>query len=58
MLYAQIVIGGTNQNSEMQRLRRKPPQILVATPGRCLDHLTCDSPLNVGGKIETLADMV
>eukprot|EP00967_Tisochrysis_lutea_P122303 scaffold202273_cov19-Tisochrysis_lutea.AAC.1 len=43
---AQIVIGGTNQNAEMQRIRRRPPQILVATPGRCLDHLTNNSPLN------------
>lgn len=45
-IHVEIVIGGTNQNAEMQRIRRRPPQILVATPGRCLDHLTNNSPLN------------
>jgi len=45
--FLQIVIGGTNQKTEMQRIRNHPPQILVATPGRCLDHLTSNSPLNV-----------
>ncbi len=28
--------------SEIQRLRSRVPDILVATPGRCLDHLTTD----------------
>ncbi|KAF5830772.1 P-loop containing nucleoside triphosphate hydrolase protein [Dunaliella salina] len=45
-IHVEMVIGGTNQNAEMQRIRQKPPQILVATPGRCLDHLTSSSPLN------------
>jgi ATP-dependent RNA helicase MSS116 len=38
----QVVIGGTNMRSEIQRLRSRVPDILVATPGRCLDHLTTD----------------
>jgi len=39
-LTVQVVIGGTNINSEANRLRNSTPHILVATPGRCLDHLT------------------
>lgn len=36
----QVVIGGTNINSEISRMRSGAPDILVATPGRCLDHMT------------------
>lgn len=35
----QIATGGTNQNSEAKRLMGGQCQILVATPGRLLDHL-------------------
>jgi len=37
LLPLQIVIGGTNQNTESQRIRKTPPQILVATPGARFD---------------------
>ena len=35
----QVVVGGTNMNREANDLRRSPPHILVATPGRLNDHL-------------------
>lgn len=34
----QHVVGGTNMTSEQKRLARDPCNILVATPGRLLDH--------------------
>lgn len=40
--HVQVVIGGSNINSEIRRLRERTPDILVATPGRCLDHMTHD----------------
>ncbi|KAJ9506529.1 hypothetical protein QJQ45_005026 [Haematococcus lacustris] len=39
-LSLQVMIGGTNLNSEAGRLKKCVPDILVATPGRCLDHMT------------------
>ncbi|KAJ9524643.1 hypothetical protein QJQ45_024275, partial [Haematococcus lacustris] len=39
-LSLQVMIGGTNLNSEASRLKKGVPDILVATPGRCLDHMT------------------
>ncbi|OAE29575.1 hypothetical protein AXG93_702s1290 [Marchantia polymorpha subsp. ruderalis] len=36
---AQIVIGGTNMNTEANNLQKNPCQVLVATPGRLLDHM-------------------
>ncbi|KAI3865467.1 hypothetical protein MKW98_025337 [Papaver atlanticum] len=35
---AQVVIGGTNQDTERKRLLGKPCQILIVTPGRLKDH--------------------
>ena len=35
----QTVVGGTNLNTDVSRMRRRVPDILVATPGRLLDHL-------------------
>ncbi|KAF7332308.1 hypothetical protein MKEN_00112200 [Mycena kentingensis (nom. inval.)] len=32
-------IGGTNMNATGQRILQDPPRILIATPGRLLDHL-------------------
>lgn len=36
---ASQVVGGTNMNSEINRLNKQRCDILVATPGRILDHL-------------------
>ncbi|TFJ81334.1 hypothetical protein NSK_007295 [Nannochloropsis salina CCMP1776] len=38
-LKADLSYGGTNVNAERKRLLQRPPDILVATPGRLLDHL-------------------
>jgi superfamily II DNA/RNA helicase len=35
----QTVVGGTNINSDVNKIRRRVPDILVATPGRLLDLL-------------------
>ena len=35
----QTVVGGTNVKTDANRLRNKPPHILVATPGRLDDLL-------------------
>ncbi|KAL2630213.1 hypothetical protein R1flu_014899 [Riccia fluitans] len=37
---AQIVVGGTNNNTEANNLQKNPCQVLVATPGRLLDHMS------------------
>ncbi|WFD03214.1 RNA helicase [Malassezia obtusa] len=42
-----LLTGGSTKNHEKQRLRRGCP-ILVATPGRLLDHLQNTSSLDVG----------
>ncbi len=31
--------------SDVSRLRQRVPDVLVATPGRCLDHLTSDESI-------------
>ena len=38
-LSSTVVYGGTNINSERSRLRSKRVDVLVATPGRLIDHL-------------------
>lgn len=38
-LSVQMVIGGTSASKERRSLTERPPTILVATPGRLLDHL-------------------
>ena len=35
----QVVFGGTNMKTDVNRLTRRLPTVLVATPGRLLDHL-------------------
>lgn len=36
----QVVVGGTNIRSDLAKVKRQgPPTVLVATPGRLLDHL-------------------
>ena len=34
-----VVTGGTEVRGEQRRIKRNPPTILVATPGRLLDHI-------------------
>ena len=36
---AQVVFGGTNIRTDVSRLKSENPDILVATPGRLIDHL-------------------
>jgi ATP-dependent RNA helicase MSS116 len=38
-LSVQVVVGGTNVKSEAAKLSARAPDILVATPGRLIDHL-------------------
>lgn len=33
------MVGGTNADAEAKRLARQVPNVLVATPGRLVDHL-------------------
>lgn len=47
----QHVVGGTNMNAETKRLNNQRCDILVATPGRLLDHI------NNGGLREKLSDL-
>ena len=35
----QVVYGGTNPSTDLSRCSRRVPSVLVATPGRLLDHL-------------------
>ena len=35
----QCVVGGTNADSEAKKMARNIPNVLVATPGRLVDHL-------------------
>ncbi|CAL8464262.1 g3797 [Coccomyxa elongata] len=38
-LGVQVMFGGTNMNKDINDLQRRAPDVLVATPGRLLDHL-------------------
>ncbi|GAK67800.1 DEAD-domain-containing protein [Moesziomyces antarcticus] len=40
----QHVVGGTNIGAERKRLQRDRKDLLIATPGRLLDHLSSDAP--------------
>nr|CDI53072.1 related to MSS116-RNA helicase of the DEAD box family, mitochondrial [Melanopsichium pennsylvanicum 4] len=40
----QHVVGGTNISAERKRLARDRKDLLIATPGRLLDHLSGDTP--------------
>jgi len=44
----QVMFGGTSTNGDITRLQRKLPAVLVATPGRLLDHL---QTARVGNKL-------
>ena len=41
-------------NSEINRMRRTPPHILVATPGRLVDHLQNQGASQLMSKLNTL----
>lgn len=38
-IVVQCVVGGTNMKSEASKMSARAPDILVATPGRLIDHL-------------------
>lgn len=38
-LCLQCVVGGTNADSEARKMANRVPNVLVATPGRLVDHL-------------------
>jgi superfamily II DNA/RNA helicase len=48
-LSVQVIFGGTNIKSDQTKLSKKLPTILVATPGRLLDHLQ-STEVKVGGQ--------
>lgn len=50
----QCVVGGTNIDSEIKRMKRTPPHILVATPGRLVDHLQNQGASQFMSKLNTL----
>ncbi|MFH1781187.1 MAG: DEAD/DEAH box helicase, partial [Patescibacteria group bacterium] len=37
-IYSSVIIGGANMKRQKEELRRRP-QIIIATPGRLIDHL-------------------
>lgn len=50
----QCVVGGTNMDTEIKRMKRTPPHILVATPGRLVDHLQNQGASEFMSKLDTL----
>jgi ATP-dependent RNA helicase MSS116 len=53
----QVVVGGTNMKSEASRMAARMPDILVATPGRLIDHLRNGAlapALQAAGGLQTL----
>jgi len=56
----QVMYGGTNMNRDVSRLKKQLPTILVATPGRLLDHLqsTKLGNLNFGTDIMSKTPLV
>lgn len=50
----QCVVGGTNIESEIKKMKRATPHILVATPGRLVDHLQNRDAAQFMGKLDTL----
>jgi ATP-dependent RNA helicase MSS116 len=56
-LNVQVVVGGTNMKSEASKLSARVPDILVATPGRLIDHLRNGAlapALQAAGGLQTL----
>ena len=54
LIPVQCVVGGTNMDSEIKRMKRTPPHILVATPGRLVDHLQNQGASQFMSKLDTL----
>lgn len=50
----QCVVGGTNIDSEIKKIKRTTPHILVATPGRLVDHLQNRDAAQFMTKLDTL----
>ncbi len=48
------MVGGTNQGSDLSKMRASPPDILVATPGRLNDNLTNAAVSQALGGVRTL----
>lgn len=48
------MVGGTNQASDLSKMRTAPPDILVATPGRLNDNLSNAAVSQALGGIRTL----
>ena len=53
-LHIQVMYGGTNMNSDVRQLQQRAPDILVATPGRLLDHLQNGSLAPSAGALRML----
>lgn len=50
----QCVVGGTNLNTDINKMKRTPPHILVATPGRLVDHLQNQGASQYMSNLDTL----
>ena len=50
----QCVVGGTNIDSEIRKMRTNVPDILVATPGRLVDHFENKDAGNFMTSLDTL----
>lgn len=53
-VWTQVMVGGTNQASDLSKMRTAAPDILVATPGRLNDNLSNASVSQALGGIRTL----
>lgn len=42
-LVSEVVVGGIKVDKHIRQLRARTPDILVATPGRCLDLMSTDA---------------
>lgn len=54
MSLLQVMVGGTNQGSDLSKLKARAPDILVATPGRLNDNLTNSAVSNALKGIRSL----
>jgi ATP-dependent RNA helicase MSS116 len=56
-LGVQCVVGGTNVTSEANKLKRERCDILIATPGRLIDHLG-NASLNLPSRLYQIRTFV